>query len=284
MKSRSGFKPGKSSGFTLIELLVVIAIIAILAAILFPVFAQARAKARSAACLSNQKQIGLAFTMYAQDYDESFPKGDPLVGGNWVGTEKITAPDARIYDGFVGWPLKVYPYIKNGGGASAGSSVFTCPEDTEAKINFNADKTIVAPATYGNGWEKPLGMSYGGNSRIVFGWNSPSVALAAINFPASTYLAGDNGSKDPIGFGDGNDDGVYLPSTMNRTRLDRDCPGRLQNGGGVYYLAAGADPRPCARHTQGNNYIFTDGHAKWQNVLATDGWYAQYDRAQDQKP
>ena len=60
-------------GFTLIELLVVIAIIAILAAILFPVFAQAREQARRATCLSNQKQLGHALTMYAQDYDEQLP-------------------------------------------------------------------------------------------------------------------------------------------------------------------------------------------------------------------
>src|SRR5260370_26669639 len=68
--------------FTLIELLVVIAIIAILAAILFPVFAQARAKARQATCLSNQKQIGLAWVMYAQDYDESSPNPN-FIGRLW---------------------------------------------------------------------------------------------------------------------------------------------------------------------------------------------------------
>ncbi|MBC8142297.1 MAG: prepilin-type N-terminal cleavage/methylation domain-containing protein, partial [Armatimonadetes bacterium] len=67
------FTTGKRNAFTLIELLVVIAIIAILAAILFPVFAQARDKARQTACLSNQKQIGLAITQYIQDFDETYP-------------------------------------------------------------------------------------------------------------------------------------------------------------------------------------------------------------------
>src|SRR5438309_2036536 len=91
-------------GFTLIELLVVIAIIAILAAILFPVFAMAREKARSAACLSNTKQMGLAITLYAQDYDEMLPMGGTL-------DPKAKAPR---------WYNMVAPYQKN-------KQIMTCP-------------------------------------------------------------------------------------------------------------------------------------------------------------
>jgi prepilin-type processing-associated H-X9-DG protein len=87
----------------LIELLVVIAIIAILAAILFPVFARAREKARQSACLSNEKQLGLAFMMYAQDYDERMPFSS---GGYDHTSEK--------------WWNMIYPYIKNG-------QIFSCP-------------------------------------------------------------------------------------------------------------------------------------------------------------
>jgi prepilin-type N-terminal cleavage/methylation domain-containing protein len=95
-------------GFTLIELLVVIAIIAILAAILFPVFAQAREKAREAACLSNVKQLGLALQMYAQDYDETLPN-------HAQDTEKFLAPNAPA-----NWAKGLQSYVKN-------TQVFSCP-------------------------------------------------------------------------------------------------------------------------------------------------------------
>lgn len=92
---------GKSHqrAFTLIELLVVIAIIAILAAILFPVFAQARESARGATCISNQKQIGTALMMYTQDYDETYPQSE--YGGNGFGPQQQ-------------WYSMVHPYVKSG--------------------------------------------------------------------------------------------------------------------------------------------------------------------------
>src|ERR1700729_3180729 len=96
----------KNKGFTLIELLVVIAIIAILAAILFPVFAKAREKARQTACLSNEKQMGTAVMMYVQDYDEHMPSV-------WDTNTGLT------------WADEIYPYVKSLG-------VFVCPSNAVA--------------------------------------------------------------------------------------------------------------------------------------------------------
>src|SRR5947208_13326257 len=93
---------GQPNGFTLIELLVVIAIIAILAAILFPVFAQAREKARSISCLSNGKQMGTAILMYAQDWDEGIVPWWSTPSGGMARKDRL-------------WVGRLQPYIKNGG-------------------------------------------------------------------------------------------------------------------------------------------------------------------------
>lgn len=104
-------------GFTLIELLVVIAIIAILAAILFPVFARAREKARQTSCLSNSKQISLGLMMYVQDYDEMFP---------------------HAYNYHVGymWQAAIAPYVKN-------SQVWICPSWRDGSINYGANSHVI---------------------------------------------------------------------------------------------------------------------------------------------
>src|SRR4051794_3392791 len=106
------------SGFTLIELLVVIAIIAVLAAILFPVFAQAREKARAAACMSNFRQIGNGVQMYTQDYDELLPE----TGLQGVFRNAANNGLGQLYMGVLPFHLAVQPYVKNYG-------VFGCPSD-----------------------------------------------------------------------------------------------------------------------------------------------------------
>ena len=106
-------------GFTLIELLVVIAIIAILAAILFPVFARAREKARQSSCLSNVKQVTLGHMMYAQDYDGLF---------TWCGSGLATARPA------IRWKARIMPYVKNDG-------VFLCPSNVPHALITGTDPT-----------------------------------------------------------------------------------------------------------------------------------------------
>src|SRR5471032_2451039 len=103
-----GGRRSQRAGFTLIELLVVIAIIAILASILFPVFARARENARRASCQSNLKQIGLAVAQYTQDYDEKLPIHDSYPGSNWssITDFMLTTSNCNFFAG-------IYPYLKS---------------------------------------------------------------------------------------------------------------------------------------------------------------------------
>ena len=146
MDTPSSQKP--HTGFTLIELLVVIAIIAILAAILFPVFAKAREKARAIACTSNQKQLVLGFLQYTQDNDESFPRGIGNANGQGVG-----------------WAARIYPYVKSAG-------VYHCPDDpTTTTTNLAGFAETDYP------------VSYSANHNVMADQN-----MAVLNAPASTVI------------------------------------------------------------------------------------------------
>jgi len=159
-------------GFTLIELLVVIAIIAILAAILFPVFAKAREKARQASCLSNVKQICMAHMMYSEDYDGMFTR----CGSNYT-----------YFDPSVRWPSRLMPYVKN-------QQIFVCPSKRPSNYAAGTD-----PNT--GPWTSP-GQDYGMNARfccVPSGWaGTPGIPPIASytdlwdSDPANMLLVADN--------------------------------------------------------------------------------------------
>lgn len=145
-------------GFTLIELLVVIAIIAVLAAILFPVFAQTRAKARQTQCVSNTRQIALAVVMYAQDYDETLI---PVA----VGPD----PESEVL-----WPTLILPYIKN-------DQIRRCPDDSRGKENsFGLNELIFADLPDHTDQATPV------------------LTLAAIQNPTDTVMMAEMGTKDDL--------------------------------------------------------------------------------------
>ena len=143
-------------GFTLIELLVVIAIIAILAAILFPVFAKAREKARQSSCLSNVKQIVLGAAQYCQDYDEKILPTLTRATGNPI------------------WTSLIYPYVKN-------DQVFACPSCSTHRITWYADAN--------RGW-----LSVGEN--WVFSIDNGARALGDVQYPAQGVQFADTMSGD----------------------------------------------------------------------------------------
>jgi len=146
----------KPAGFTLIELLVVIAIIAILAAILFPVFARARENARRASCSSNLKQIGLAWMQYAQDYDEL------------VAPATINGCTAAAFS----WPVLLYPYTKS-------TQIYTCPSKSDMSLGYTYNITAAR--------SNPAACS---GPRVVGSWPLAAQTPIFIDAEGINYAAG----------------------------------------------------------------------------------------------
>jgi len=213
---------GKRRAFTLIELLVVIAIIAILAAILFPVFARAREKARQTSCLSNLKQIGLAFAMYKGDYDERYP----INGGDLARAQTPIEVPLNY------WVIALHPYVKNGG-------VFECPSDSTPNTVTVAGETVRLSYGYNAAFPGDGYASWGNRLNVtVKPWIWNPAKDADVLQPSRTWLAAD----------------CYQPSVFTLTYL------RATVGGNQWYAAA-SEPV----HNVGLNFLYADGHAKWQS-------------------
>ena len=263
---RSRYQPrSKSSAFTLIELLVVIAISAILAAILFPVFAQAREKARQASCLSNTKQLGLAVYQYYQDYDEVGPNGNYLYGspGGWAG--------------------QLVPYIKSSG-------VFHCPSDTSEGLKADT------PSSYAMNSNLSAGGSGNATGNVYYPLGNPvgtpglsfAFPMADLKSPAKTVMLFEvEGSRniDVTQYYEGPYDKNYNGSPAGNGALQgysptgggttKQCPPANANETLKYATGwmGGRDPNTfnmaCfytgkeGRHSGGSNFLMADTHAKW---------------------
>lgn len=230
----------RRKAFTLIELLVVIAIIAILAAILFPVFAQAREKARSISCLSNTKQLGMALAMFSQDHDEYLPKA-------WFNDEPDgSQPQAwGFHDPMWGWDYVLQGYIKN-------KNVYQCPSDSDSYPRGLWDDSYTGLP------DKPDADNIPGSYRLNISDypNGPwgALKLAALERPSDAIqiiesIPGvDNAEWHQISTWEA-DDGYVCRDFIKNVAFDRHS--KVSNHTDPVQYASG-----------GANYVFADGHAK----------------------
>jgi prepilin-type N-terminal cleavage/methylation domain-containing protein/prepilin-type processing-associated H-X9-DG protein len=258
----------KRRGFTLIELLVVIAIIAILAAILFPVFAKAREKARQTTCLSNLKQAGIALSSYTQDWDGRLPEW-----GQYNGTGSGSA--------FSGWFVEIVPYLGigkanytatyGGSGAQFGCTYMRCPSASAIKgTPFY---------TYGVNFPLAMGASEAGGTSTV------QVAAILDKLPPTTFLMAD-AQEIPGYYGQiytpaklwyGPPNNVYYaPYSLSKDTDNDGIPDTCGSCVG-FYQYNGLAPR----HSGGSDFLFADCHAKWMNFK---DWLANKDNVWGDSP
>jgi len=249
----------RASAFTLIELLVVIAIIAILAAILFPVFAKARDKARQTSCLAGTRQIGIALSLYTQDNDEIMPLVNQGTGSG------SSCPC---------WPDTMQPYIKSGdfySGCPTADLPKWQPSDPAAAATLNRGKNNVA---YG------INTLYTSDSASIQTTDgqvtTPAVGKINVEPQQPATLADFKIPAETVVFGDSNLSYIIYSASkadlvVNVAEPYADI--KNPNFGRAGATSNSVGQRYVGRHQLGANFVFGDGHAKWvnlQNAAATN--------------